>query len=875
MTKEITFAQHIRTSSKARRGFRTFKKTVREVNEQLDETLGTYGVYTPTQYRDFRDRLPEDYPILFMFYNLNNRYRILCRSTYEGEDLHSYPPRAGNYIAHSLICGLNERFNLIEMLLHAPWKTKKQIIEEDDVANPVGINIDSVPLPDCKSYEVDACLNRLLGNDPKRQNMFVHAVDAIIDRKQVVIVDDIGSNNNRLTEWMFALISVFPIEFVFKNMNISSFANSNQLLEVCNILCVETQNIEKLARYIDESNWEIIDGSVQHKPTYYSNILIECVEQKEGKNFNEFRENVLDEFEPSSSYTRKYFEKLAHFYFELPLIHQMDDEKFNSFLLFFIDEEKKRDKIFDELKNIFEDEPNNFIKNKILNFWIKFAELIRINQFNEFKFKHLLEKYVPNNLLPLWIDFERETIPRIDFQNDIMKVLKYYELPNQDTTERLDIYYPFIIGAIKSIKDPEYQSLVINKTLSFVSALTNSHKADLNELKRYVKVCQEINAKNGVGKLLCFYKNYEVFKPENLKKEIYRLIAYIPWDQVFNLLRNERNDCLKFFLENGPSQIFSNKDLTFYLCQDDITEYESHIYEEFMKLNKSSQKEFLANSPKTVQQLIIRNISIENLPELEKQLTIYSGTENEIKLIENLLANIEHNNDLWSLCFFMMQKPSAEDGTFKYPNIRKISKSGRKIIYDAVANESVEIPIDYFDFAEELIKRKIIRRKLPEKNSNLKLIGGNFIEDLTNFIGFKKKYNNSTLSAEYLIETINSNLPWDFYKWEELCKQLSQEEIEQIPRLLYRIINSHSPKNETFLYHQWCYIACEFIIRLIVIDKPKSLKNCLGILAIDSTEYGFILQRLLCILGNEDNNSRRYFNDLNSEKRLQQFKNNY
>src|SRR6186713_2072504 len=130
MSKLIEFQQHIRTSSKVRRGFRTYQ-TSESIDSETDRNLSSYGVYTPTAYEDSMTMQPDDYPEMFVFYQLDDGRKVVCKSKYIGLDLHSYPPRAGNYISHALVCNRKTPFNPVEVYERAEWKTGREVEEND------------------------------------------------------------------------------------------------------------------------------------------------------------------------------------------------------------------------------------------------------------------------------------------------------------------------------------------------------------------------------------------------------------------------------------------------------------------------------------------------------------------------------------------------------------------------------------------------------------------------------------------------------------------------------------------------------------------------------------------------------------------------
>ena len=141
----------------------------------------------------------------------DNRY-ICCRSTYIGLDLHSYPPRTGNYLAHSLIYEGIDTFNPVELYNRYNWKTG-EIVENDDSTNPpFHIDKGNLELEDT-FYPIP--LNELLKEEYRHQ-FLKKAIELILEKKKLIIVDE----NKSLLNWTFSLLH-FSLKSLY--LNISGF----------------------------------------------------------------------------------------------------------------------------------------------------------------------------------------------------------------------------------------------------------------------------------------------------------------------------------------------------------------------------------------------------------------------------------------------------------------------------------------------------------------------------------------------------------------------------------------------------------------------------------------------------------------------------
>ncbi|TVL99006.1 MAG: hypothetical protein CV087_19685 [Candidatus Brocadia sp. WS118] len=835
MTKTIEFAQHIRTSSKARRGFRTFKRTLSVITDQLDEKLGTYGVYTPTQYQNFQEMEPKDYPKLFMFYRLEGR-RVLCKSTYEGNDLHSYPPRAGNYIAHALICNIEERFNPIEVFKKATWKTIDNIRDEDDVAG-VDLSIEALRVSLQENHEDTSYLKVLLEPPHEgynRQNMFKQAVDAIINQKKVIIVDD----KEMLESWMFCLLQAFPEEFVFKSLNIASFSNSNLLMEVCNVLCFEPENVEKIRRHSDYEKWEIVTkNSARGEAPYYARVLTECIAEKDGKDFAAFKREVFKEFDSTSTFSVEEFNKHARFFDELHKIGEMSEEGFVGFLSLYIKEYAKVRVIFEEIKS-------KKIWKKIMVFWKALKGEKPTHNLENYKF--ILENYsVPGETDQLWLEFEKMVVQSRDFQNNLDTLLDYYRLTKIENPQRLTTYFPKIEQIIGLIENPEIAKARINDVFNTISSLDGQSKAKLEAQLRDIEIIQQIKDANGHEKVIVLYNNRAIFKSESIQIEIEKLIGRLSWEQVFTLIKDGKRECLQYLIEHGPPITFSNVKLVSMLIKSDYREYQADIFELYSELN--DKNDFLRCSPKGIQDMIFSKIFISTVPELEKYLGLYKEMIAGEIIVKKFL-DVANHSEVWLLCELCYSIQNSNHLRLsQYPNIRNISDTSRNLIFNAVNDLSVEIPERYRQLAEWLSRQKYIKRLVPKSRmeefsyDDLRSIGA-----IGEFKDIRKKIKGDSLSEDDLLKLVK--LPWEYFCWKELCEQLSVEENREIPNLIAQIIEKFYRSRDDFKYRMWCLLACEYITYLIKYEKSKEFRYCLDIIRINWKEYEFISNRLLVIM---------------------------
>jgi hypothetical protein len=854
MSKIILFAQHIRTSSKARRGFRTFKRTLSVINDQMDEILGTYGVYTPTQYQNFQEMEPEDYPKLFMFYRLDS-YRVLCRSTYVGEDLHSFPPRTGNYISHALVCSDVERYNPIEVFLEAGWMNIDTIKKEDNVAG-VDMNIQKLQLELHNDYDdFNEHFKKLFfsnsGRKEKRIIMFMHAVDAIILRKRIIIVDE----RNSLQYWMFSLLYVFPEELIFKYLDIASFFNSNLLMDICNVLCFEPENLEKIKLHNDYKRWDVIDGNAQHQPSIYAEVLMKCILQEEQKDFRAFKKEVFEEFRVTSRFTMDEFNKYARFFDEIHKINKMSAAEFEGFLTLYLKEEAKVQAIFKEIQS-------KEIWDKILLFWKSLFNGRYVNDFHYFKL--IFDNFAANVPERYWLEFEREVIPRVEFSGEIEMLIRYYQLLNNEDSERLVVYYPKIDQILQQIENPEKARTSIRKILDTVRSLDEPQKTKLKAKEKFIDVCQQIKSVDKYEGIIFMYGHRDIFNDENARRGISKLIGHVSWDTLFKLIKEGRSDCLQYLQHSVPNVLPDNKELISILYNNRYQEEQPETYRLYSTLSEQERIEFIKHSPDALKKIILDKISVQSVSILEKILDIYNGIVQEKMIVEKFLIDIEMHEDLWHLCYILLEGPDHIQNSALYPNIIRLGESSRKMVFSAIDDISVEISSKYIRVAELLSRKKLISRNVPKSHLEFTYDDLRSIGSLNELRDIRRKIKGRAFTEDDLRKLIKP--PWEYFCWAELFEHLKDEDKKEIPKMIHNILSEYKKEDEVH-YRKWYFITCEFFIYLISIDNMEEFHALVTqLFQLNWESYDFITNRLLYIMPAE-NSTYEYYKKHDSKSR--------
>ena len=221
----VEFLEHIHTSSRLRQGFRTFQHSS-EIDKELSRELALNGNYKAIHEIDLKCKMPGDrkklLPVDFSYKMIDGK-QVFCRSEYLGLDRHSYPPRTGNYYAHSLIPQSNEPISFWQMVDEAPW-TRELTDEQDNYANPVPLEIPTnEPKPRLSSAPKTAQYlqetKEFLAQGDNAARMKEIIANAIEGKKMVVV-----DNPQELTMWM----KIFSISFPPHLMKELSFSSCRQ-----------------------------------------------------------------------------------------------------------------------------------------------------------------------------------------------------------------------------------------------------------------------------------------------------------------------------------------------------------------------------------------------------------------------------------------------------------------------------------------------------------------------------------------------------------------------------------------------------------------------------------------------------------------------
>ncbi len=241
-TSTLIFSQHIRTSSKIRRGFRTFKRTINEIDENMDGKLSTLGVYTPIQYKNFQNMNPNEYIPKYIY---SAPEKLLIKSTYIGEDLHSYPARQGNYIAHSLVSDTYIK-NPSQVFKKFNWYTKNRIINEDLANGIVDINIPNVSFQNTVEYNKNVL-------SPEFKNLLFK----IESGKKIIIHAD-KTNKEFL---FFTILENIDKNYLSKNLKITIPSDERLDIKYYQVFIVENTNIEVWNKNLS-NDIVIVDGNI-------------------------------------------------------------------------------------------------------------------------------------------------------------------------------------------------------------------------------------------------------------------------------------------------------------------------------------------------------------------------------------------------------------------------------------------------------------------------------------------------------------------------------------------------------------------------------------------------------------------------------------
>ena len=836
----ISFAQHIRTSSKARRGFRTFKRTT-EI-EAFDEKLGAYGVYSATQYDNFQDMAPEDYPKLFMFYRLEN-YTVVCRSSYEGTDLHSYPPRSGNYLAHSLLCPSKERFNPLQVWLANIWKTK-QDIEKEDSSEGVGLEIERLVLNLDGDLGYTQDLQELLSKDSPRRDeralMFTQIVDAIIQRKKVLIVDE----TKYLEKWAFSLIQVFPEEFVFRYVSIASFATSNALTEICNVLCFEPQNAEKARRYENEQVIVVDINTVKVcQVSSYSKVLLESIMSEDVNAFMTFRKQVFHEFSVNSSYTLEEFVRNARFFDELYRMHEKNDRQFSEFVYNYTQDKQKVDAIFQEMKN-------QELWDEFILFWRALRTVKPTNNFEHYKEIH---RYSIRGLTDgQWIEFEKEVVSNIDFSNQLNTLYHYFHLTEIESLARMEVYF-LKIEAILSKIDENAQPDLIKFVKQFFKPLSDVHLYKLEEIEMYLDVHEKIQkAQSQEQQIFLLVDKSNVIRTFEQKNKIATLIKEFTWKEIFYLIKNNRHQgVIKLYDLNYNIQL-PNKQLALYIAKNEKNNLDGvQLYAFYSCLQDSGKIDFITHSTQKIKQIIIERESLRKVSDLERYLSAYREMLGEEIILEKFRKDYDSIREIWHLLEIFDDQIKFST---QYQAISKIKENNRLIFNKIINIDKSPIPPEFEKIAERLTRKGQIKRKTPKTTIEYSYNDLVSIGTISEFKDIYKRIDGK-LFQEDMIKLVKP--PWEYFVWRELHRHLKKPHQAEVPNLINNVLNYYSEKHPN-LYKKWCYIACEYIIFCIIDNNMEMFRIALGQFNIDWSEYDFICNRLLCIL-TENNEVSEYF----------------
>lgn len=853
MMNPISFQQHILTSSKARRGFRTYQYTV-PMDEATDEKLGSYGVYSPTAYPNIASLQPSDYPELFMFYSLDNHRKVLSRSVYIGLDLHSYPPRSGNYISHALVYDGNDPINPVEIYEKARWKTPQEVADEDggSVAETIGPLSVSVE-PDF--YDGEFFLDLMGGRNQAsqsaeeqvdcqtRQAMFRAIVYGIVTQQKVMIID----RKEMLLKWTLSLLQAFPAPFVYTQVTITSLVNTDLPTNLCRVLCCEKMNAERVKRYHPQAVIIDFDHAVDDSASLYANVLIKF---SKGPRFNEFRKKIFTSITAAGDYSPKAFNTHALFYEKIEQVSDMSPETFKEFLRHFIELPEYIDGIFQEVEKHESIEKCQIIWHELWNH--KNSAVSNLQ-----KYKTILKYRISNFTNPSWIDFERMVASQLSFTT-LDEVIQFYEITPFKDPKRHALYYERIVDVVRHKGNYNNYDIIeegINLIRNEISILSSSQEKELAQLENYAKVLDKVN-KGDLGSYLCFIDNYPSLDSGQLNI-LRSILPPFNWTYFFALLSSDPVKLNTAYAQKIIVDESINSELANCIVKENYRQDPGRFYQLYRQLPLSQKTLFDTSSTNELKEILYSKYRIDSVDKLEESIHMFLSTIPIADILQKFQNDVSQKSEytaFWKLCDLILN-PSAKAGLAGlYPSIiGNIKETDLTSIYMLLNEAKLAIPSSYTSLAELLYEKKYINRPYQNQPKNIELIR----EPLLISQGYI-----------YVLKTIN--LPWTYVQWGDFWAQLSEEDRTILPQVLKEVIDyvgrrsTYSPAEYGYGYSlpQWMTIICHYYVFLILQNKEKDFKQLSEQISITWDDHGFI-KRTISVLIHEPNELYTLFEAVN------------
>lgn len=842
--KDYQFSQHIRTSSKVKRGFRTYQKTG-DVDEVLEDKLGKYGLYAPTFYETLDDIKIEDYPELFLFYKLENK-TIICSSKYVGLDLHSYPPRAGNYIAHSLIYKDNQPVNPVQIYKNAPWKQSEEVITEDAEGNIPRIVQSKITFSNeeyDKSYFKNLLLNDSDSKNKQRAEVLKTAIDAIILKRKIVIIDE----KDMLIHWTMTLLQLFPVAFVFENIKITSFANSSLLFDVCNVLCFEKENEEPAKRYAKNNEAIILElgGRLAKKNSIYATLIVQSLIDD---TFDTFRREVFKEFNRHSNYTLEEFDKHTRYFAKLTEIGEMQQEEFSNFVESYAGEKEKEEAIFGQLCA-------QKLWDKFMSFW---EGLVKKKVLNDFERYQEISRFVhPPETDKYWIGFERDIVEKLTFR-DIGSLIRYYETSNIEDEARMVAYYRQSMLILENPNNTiSTREDIIQQILTTFISLDKEQRLKLEEESVFLSGLKQIkkgSSSKEISKKIFEYWD-KLITDAHFMEVFDSITLPISWELFFELNEKYTTEFLKLYEIQKLERKLPHKKLAIVILRKDYIENNRVLIEAYTNLNNGEKSDFEKNAPPEILQIILEAASIIKLSDFENLLRLKEyGIELE-EFMEKIKNTFEEDDK-----FMKNLKLELFDSKYyqpKYPIIYSIRKELNKTFYKKSKaerdSEKIEVPVD--EYVENIGENK--------NQSNQTSINQRI--DFFEYFDCLDEINSSHLLA-FL------SPPWDYFSWQLFSeKYFSSREHLRLTVLVCGAYEEIKAKGNQKQFHfdidDWRLLIPEYLIFLIISDKIVDFQYFVKHTSMNWRGYDYIRQRLKVLFGKNKNDTSVMFFSIKDKSR--------
>ncbi|PWV45827.1 hypothetical protein [Chitinophaga sp. S165] len=844
----ITFRQHIKTSSRARKGYRTYQYTP-PMDEQTDEKLGGYGVYVSTAYSDMSSIGLGERPELFLFYNLDPKTKVVSRSTYVGFDLHSYPPRPGNYVSHALVTDSQHRFNPVELYKKAAWKTGDIIAAEDSSNDPIPINISPLSMQVDPEFIYLDCFDELLlptfsdpgisgGKTASRQKMFMAVVDAIIRRQKVLIIDD----KSTLLNWAMCLLQSFPLDFVHRHLSITSFANSHTLMDICQVLCFETENSERVKRMADRATVIDINNAGVENPGIYARSLLTAIQKGD---FAHFRDEVFSKIS-AAAYTPELFNKCADLFHQMPEVPYMPAQKFETFFTSQADDAQNVERIISIVQRYERADLCNIIWRTLLKKKPPTAD--------DLSTYRVISQYIISHLTDdLWIKLESEVADKLLFSR-LDQVSTFFSVTNILSPDRNTPFINKVIPLINSNQQQTIKERGICMIKDFVvGEITADQKSQLEKIQDQIDFMDQLEKAPASEQYPLFLRAYEY---EKLGKAfVLGCVSHLKqftWHLFFNWPQWDINSLRSLFEIAELSFKLPDKALALCVLQSECSPKTFRFH--FEQLTDNEQKDFVNVIPLPVRDRLMDSLSLEKVLTFVPHVNVHDALN---RYIARCFRDSQQS-DLWSLCN-LIHNPTADKS--KFPNtIIHINGSNLKPVYDALDNDVAHIPIEHIRIARLLSEKGKIKRPVPAAHMDITLDHIRAIGRLDHMGQVAKYVKNKRFDEQVLRSLIK--LPWPHYAWEVLFNELDNRNKEKLPVMLKNILTdlqqrypasskSAAAINTPLL--QWQHIIYQYAVFLIVKDEYSHYLTLLNTIRPSWEDYKIIRDQLVCLMPEENN----------------------